>query len=144
MKRLFVLVLVLIMIPSAVLCEMAMDNQPTEYVGLWASFIPKSATLYGDMAFALSVNSDGTFSLFISLNSSKEKSVTASAYTGKWTAVSDTIVFLRDGKDTYGQWDCHDDMIWIELSGGKFGLKKIPVIDITQVIIPDMSDDEND
>ena len=143
MKRFLALIIALfLMFPVAVSGELAMDNQPDEFIGCWATFIPYSSTLYGDQSIIIVLNRDGTVSFFISIDNAKEGQLNASAETGKWTVVEDTIIYQRDGKDTYGLIKHHDDMIWFTMGGAQFGLRKIPEITISQVIYPDMNESE--
>lgn len=142
MKRLITIIMILAMIlPAAACSEIAMDNHPESFVGCWASFIPYSSNLYGDQTIVISLNHDGTFAAVILGNNAKEKKVMMQSFTGQWTVISDTVVYQRDGKDKYGMWNYENEMIWFTLSGARFGLKKIPIIDITQVVYPDMSEE---
>ena len=142
MKRLAILILALILfVPSVVYGEIAMDNHPDDLVGCWAVFIPRNTNGYGDCAIVFILNSDGTMSAMLSTNKSSTNEIICNTAIGKWTFISDTVIYRQDGHDKYGKMEFHDDMIWYSMSGATFGLKKLPLMDITQVNYPDMTEE---
>ena len=142
MKKLLCFLLIsLFLVPLSSFAELSIDfnNHPAEYVGCWTIYIPHSVTLHGDNVFVYVLNTDGTMSIFWSLNDSDNSTVNIHSTTGKWTEINNYIVFQSDGKDTYGMLDIHDDCLWFDFYGASFGLQKVPNPDITRLVYPDMS-----
>ena len=141
MKKLFCLLLVLLFVPLMSCAELTIDfnNHPAEYVGCWSIYIPHATTQHGDYVFVYVLNTDGTMSIFWSLNNSEDSTVEIHSTTAKWTEMNNCIIFQSDGKDTYGLLDIHDDCLWLDFYGATFGLQKVPNPDITRLVYPDMS-----
>ena len=144
MKKLFCLLLVLLFVPLLAFSEsiITFDNHPEEYVGCWAINIPHSSTKFGDYVFLYVLNTDGTMSVFYSLNNYGDSSVEIRSAIGKWTEINGAIIYQLDGKDTYGILEIQGTTIWLEFCGALFGLQKIPLPDVSRVSYPDASDFE--
>ncbi len=142
MKKLLCLLLIaLFLVPLSSFAELSIDfnNHPAEYVGCWTIYIPHSVTLHGDNVFVYVLNTDGTMSIFWSLNNSEDSSVQIQSTTGTWTEMNNLIIFKSDNKNTYGTLDIHDDCLWLDFYGASFGLQKTPVPDVTRLVYLDMS-----
>ena len=141
MKKLLFAFIILLFIPSIVFsgAEIVFDNHPAEYIGCWCLHIPHSATQHGDQVFIYIFNADGSMSIVYSLDNSETATVSLHSGIGKWTVINDVVIFQRENKDTYGLLDYHDGMLWFSFEGATFGMKKVPLPDVSQVIYPDMS-----
>ena len=136
MKKFVCLLLVLVLFPFVSLSEesIRMDNHPAEIVGCWAIFISNASTYgAGDQTIVFTFNSDGTMFSVMGLNNPSETAVMLSTLSGKWTLMNSTVIYQRDGKDTYGLLEYVDDMLWFTMDTMSFGLKKIPDIDLSQL-----------
>lgn len=138
MKKFFIFLLIVTLCPVLACGELAMDNHPDDMVGCWAIFIPASSAVVGDQCITLVLDQDGTMSMFVSVNSSGE--IQTMSATGKWTEAAGSIIYQRDGKDTYGRMEYRDSLIWFELNGATFGLAKLPPAALSQVVYPDMTE----
>lgn len=130
------LLLVLVLFPSFTIAEteIAFDNHPAKIVGCWAIFISNASTYgAGDHSIVFTFNSDGTMSSTVSINTPSENTVSLSSLTGKWTLINSTIIYQREGKETYGVLKYDGSMIWFTMDTMSFGMKKIPDIDISQL-----------
>ena len=137
MKRLLCALLILFFIPSFVFADTVADIHPAEFVGCWAVFIPQSITFgYGDQAFIVTLNSDGTMSQIIVLNKSAENDILVSSYTASWmySSSSEAILFQVNGTDEIRKFPVSDDTLWVKVDSMRFGLKKIPDIDISRIV----------
>jgi hypothetical protein len=126
MKRLVVVIMIMVMImPTVVIAE--------NYAGCWGIWIPKSATLgNGNLSFIIILNEDHTFSWLL-VDDSVPDDYYADTCSGKWEA-DGTRVYITNESGEKGWLDFADDMLWIDMSGKRAGLKKLPDYDINQMV----------
>ena len=100
MKRLtaFLLVFVLFCFPSLAEEQIDFSNQPAEYAGSWAIYIPSTFISAGDVTIIFNLNHDGSMSSGFAMNSAEEKDVYFKTNTGRWTAI-DNFVIVQTGND---------------------------------------------
>lgn len=140
MKKVIIFVMIIMLACPVASAEFAMDNHPDEFIGCWAVFLPASHTGVGDMSIIIVMNGDGTLNFILSTDNASEKQTIVQIDSGKWTVMYDTVIYQRDGKDTYGKIEYRDNKLWFTFNGATFGLTKHQGADITDVIYPDMSD----
>lgn len=131
MKKLFLLFLiVLLAVPSAVFAD------SSDFVGCWAVFIPKSATFgYGDQSIVVTLHSDGTMTETMIINKSDEKDTIVNSITATWMYYekSEAILFQPTDSDQVKKFPVSDGMIWVRIDTMRFGLKKLPDMDVSQL-----------
>ena len=141
MKKLisFMLVFVVLCLPAFAEEKIDFTNQPADLVGSWAIYIPYTFIGFGDVTIIFNLNYDGSMSSGISMNSAVEKDVFFKTNTGRWTAVDNYVIVQTGDEDKYSLLEKKDDLLWFSMSGGSFGLRKLPVPDVTQMKYPDLS-----
>ena len=135
MKKLLFVFLIFSFLFSFAFADVPYDNHPDEFVGIWAVFVPTSITFSaGNISVVLVLNSDGTASMMTTTKNFNGEGITMISNSGTWFYTPGYIFTTATDTGEYGAFVYSDDTIWFTGGVVSLGLRKLPVIDLSQIV----------